>query len=146
MTLTPTTIKPGKRVKKNVKRVGRGNASGKGTYSAKGMKGQKARSGNKNTAIRALKQRLQKVPKLRGFKSQKIKPETVSLVTLNRIAVEGKEVTPRFLKQKSAIKHPEHGVKIVAGGEIDKKIICRGCLASKTAQEKIEKIGGKIIF
>ena len=41
-------LKVNKKAKRKVRRVGRGNASGSGTYSGRGLKGQKARSGGKS--------------------------------------------------------------------------------------------------
>lgn len=145
MALSPATISS-KRAKRNVKRLGRGNGSQKGTYSSRGLKGQKSRSGNKGIAARAFKQSLQKIPKLRGFKSFKTKPETVTLATLERVGEEGKLISPTYLKNKSVVKDARKGVKIVATGSIKKKLTLKGCLTTKAAQEAIEKAGGKLTF
>ncbi|MFZ2189939.1 MAG: 50S ribosomal protein L15 [Candidatus Magasanikiibacteriota bacterium] len=147
MVLTASTIKPGTGIKRRGKRVGRGNASGKGTYSARGLKGQRSRSGGKSrTQIRAFRASLLKVPKLRGFKSMYSKKETVTLSTLERIVKEGDLVTPRYLDKKGVINRPVNGVKIVARGELKKKVTIKSCLASKKAVELIEKSGSKIVF
>ncbi len=147
MTLSATTIKPAKKAGRTSKRLGRGNASGKGTYSARGLKGQRSRSGGKSrTQIRGFKASLQKVPKLRGFNSPHDKKETVTLTTLESITKEGALVTPRYLDKKGVINHPTKGVKIVATGVLKKKITIKGCLATKTAIELIEKSGSKIVF
>ena len=57
------------------KRVGRGNASGKGTYASRGLKGQKARSGGRSGLRRRslMQQLIKKTPKIGGFKSLKKK-------------------------------------------------------------------------
>ncbi len=147
MVLTPATIKPALGSRKKSKRLGRGNASGKGTYSGRGGKGQTARSGGKKrTQIRGFKAYLQKIPKVRGFKSMYPKAETVTLSVLNRVAEEGKEITPIFLDKKGIISRPQNGVKIVASGELTKKVVIKGCVASKKSIEAIEKAGGKITF
>lgn len=147
MTLTPATIKPAVGSKRAVKRVGRGNSSGRGNYSGRGGKGQTARSGGKKrTQIRGFKASLQKIPKIRGFKSIYAKPATVTLQTLERVAEAGKDITPRFLNSKGVVGHPELGVKIVATGELKKKLAVKGCLVSKKAILAIEKAGGKITF
>lgn len=146
MSITPTTINAGKRTKKNTKRVGRGNASGKGTYSARGLKGQRSRSGGKGgLRQRAFKAQLQKVPKLRGFKSPHVKPETVTLKTLERVATDGMEINPFVLKELGIISSPKHGAKIVATGELKKKLTFTGCIATKQALAAIEKAGGKLV-
>jgi len=147
MALTPATIKPALGSKRGVKRLGRGNSSGRGTYSGRGGKGQTARSGGKKrTQIRGFKAYLQKVPKVRGFKSMYARVETVTLNVLNRVAEEGKEITPKFLRKKGAISTTNNGVKLVASGKLQKKVTIKGCLASKKAIEAIEKAGGQLIF
>ncbi|MFA6427592.1 MAG: 50S ribosomal protein L15 [Candidatus Magasanikbacteria bacterium] len=144
MTLNPTTIKPTRgSAKKNVKRVGRGNASGRGTFSGRGCKGQRARSGGKRgLQQRAFKSQLQKIPKVRGFRSFAVKPETITLSALNRVAEEGVEVTPWFLAEHGAIRSGSNGAKIVATGELTKKLTIKNCLATKQALSAIEKAGG----
>ena len=147
MALTPSTIKPAAGSKRTSKRVGRGNSSQKGTYASRGLKGQRSRSGGKSgTQLRGFRQSLQKVPKLRGFKSMHPKKQVVTLATLERIFKDGDEVTPWSLEQIGVVDKPKHGVKIVATGELKKKLTVKECLASKGAVEAIEKSGGTITF
>lgn len=141
--LTPSSISSRGR-KRNTKRRGRGNGSGKGSYSTRGIKGQRARTGASGIMRRAFKAQLQKVPKSRGFSSSATKPETVSLASLNRIASES-EITPYVLQKHGLIKNPRIGAKIVATGELTKKVVLRGCIATKTALQAIEKAGGKLV-
>ena len=146
MALTPSTISS-KRTKNNVKRLGRGNGSGKGTYSGRGLKGQKSRSGGKGgLKRRAFKAQLQKVPKLRGFKSQALKPETVTFAQLQRYAEEGVEITPFYLKDKGLIGSTRKGAKVVSSGKLEKKLTFKGCFATKKATETIENLGGKLVY
>ena len=148
MALSPNTIKAAHGSQRSRKRVGRGNASGKGTMSARGGKGQTARSGGgKRSAIRAWKPNLLKVKKLRGFKSMYTKPELVTLRALNKLAESGiTDITLDILKQKGIIGRTNKGVKIVSTGEIKTAISVHDCVASKTALEAIEKAGGKLVF
>ncbi|MFH0857155.1 MAG: 50S ribosomal protein L15 [Candidatus Magasanikbacteria bacterium] len=148
MSLTANTISSNPKAKKaNVKRVGRGNGSGKGSYSARGMKGQRSRSGGKSgLKIKGFRQSLLKIPKLRGFHSMYDKKQTVTLATLNRICEVGDVVTPFFLEKKGAIARADAGVKIVSKGKIMKNIEVQGCLLSKVALDAIEKAGGKVTF
>ena len=89
MTLSAHTISGNKSASPRKKRVGRGNASGRGTYATRGLKGQRSRSGGKGgLKLRGFKQSLQKVPKLRGFKSPNPANQTVSLGTIERVAQE----------------------------------------------------------
>lgn len=142
--LTPSTITSRGR-KQNTKRRGRGNSSGKGSYSTRGIKGQRARTGSSGIMRRAFKAQLQKVPKSRGFTSSALRPHIVSLSALNRIAEAGVEITPYVLKSHGLISSVRAGVKIVATGEITKAIVVRDCLATKTALQAIEKVGGKLV-
>ncbi|MCB9798332.1 50S ribosomal protein L15 [Candidatus Nomurabacteria bacterium] len=146
MSITANTIQPNKKARGRAKRVGRGNGSGIGTYSGKGMKGQKSRSGNKNTMRVGFKASLQKMPKLRGFKSLAPKKATVTLEMLERGCDEGANVTPAYLEKKGIIAHGNIGVKIVARGELKKKLNIQKCVASKGALEAIEKAGGSVTF
>ena len=89
------TIKPAKGSHKRSKRLGRGNGSQKGTTAGRGMKGQRARSGGKRRgAIRAFKDALQKVPKLRGFKRQSPAVAIVNLSVLNEHFKDNDKVAP----------------------------------------------------
>lgn len=147
MALTPHTISAGVRARSTKKRLGRGNASQKGTSSGRGGKGQTARSGGSSgNKLRSLKRTLQQVPKLRGFKSQHPKKETVTLAAIERITKAGDVVTPAFLKKKSVIGTPEFGVKIVASGALTHAVTVKGCVASKEATAAIEKAGGTLVF
>lgn len=147
MGLSPHTIKSSKGAKKSSRRVGRGNAAGGGTYAGRGLKGQRSRSGGKGgLKRRGFKQALQKVPKLRGFKSPHAKKAVVTLSTLERVAKAGEVVTPWTLEQVGVIARAATGVKIVARGTLTKKVDVQSCVASKAAVEAIEKAGGSISF
>lgn len=126
---------------KKKKRVGRGGK--KGTYCGRGVKGQKSRAGRKLKPI--IREILKKYPKLRGFKfpPKSEKPEIVNLEILEKKFKENEIVTIETLKQKKIIKKGEK-VKILGKGELTKKLVFEGLLFSKSAKEKIEKIGGKI--
>lgn len=146
MSLSPNTIKAAKGSRRTSKRVGRGNSSQKGTYSSRGMKGQRARSGGKSkTALRGVRASLRKVPKLRGFKSMAVRKEVVTLATLERVCNAGDVVTPWSLNKIGVVDKPQNGVKIVATGELKKKLTIKDCIASKGALEAIEKAGGSLV-
>lgn len=147
MSLTPSTIHPGKRTVRRVKRVGRGNSSGRGTYSSRGLKGQRARSGGKRgLQLKGFKMRLQKVHKLRGFTSRRIKPVTITLAQLEKICNNGEKVTINFLRAKRLIGKTDILVKVVASGTLTKSVHLADCLASKSAIAVIEKAGGTLTF
>ena len=126
------------------KRVGRGIGSGTGKTSGKGHKGQNARSGG---GVRPgfeggqmpLYRRLPK----RGFTNIYAKEYVaVNVSELERFE-DGTEVTAELLKESGVISKVKDGVKILGRGEITKKLTVKVAKFSKSAQEKIEKVGGK---
>ena len=129
------------------KRVGRGNASGHGTYSTRGLKGQKSRAGNKpRRFFEGGQTRLVKrLPSRRGFTN----PFRVeySPVNLRDLAVfeAGTEVTPELLKEKRILRSLRRPVKLLAGGDITKPLTIHVHKASLTAKEKIEAAGGTVV-
>lgn len=138
-------LHPAEGSRKKKKRVGRGNASGSGTYSGRGIKGQKARSGGKSgLAKKAAKQFLQKIPKLKGFKSLRPKVEIVNLRDLERLFADGHSISIADLLKSDLIKTAKNGVKILGDGKLTKKFTIKAHQFSKTAEDAIIKAGGKI--
>ena len=128
------------------KRVGRGSGSGLGKTSGRGQKGQKARSGcSINPVFEGGQLPLyRRIPK-RGFKNVwAIKYSEINVATLNKFE-DGAEVTPELLKASGLIKKLEDGVSVMGNGEITKKLTVSAHRFTKTAKEKIEKAGGKVI-
>lgn len=127
------------------RRVGRGGK--KGTYSGRGMKGQKSRSGAKINPIfeGGRSTLIEHLPKMRGFKSIYPKNQIVSVEKLEKFFSEGEIVNPKSLREKKLISKIKVPVKILGSGEITKKIAVEKCLVSKSAREKIEKAGGKLV-
>jgi large subunit ribosomal protein L15 len=125
--------------------VGRGGRRGK--TSGRGGKGQTARAGHKvRPEMRDL---IKRIPKRRGyaFKGFGEKPVIVNVGDLNTVFSNGSLVDPKTLvfvglAEVFAGKNPK--IKILAGGEIDKKIIVSKCLVSAEAKTKIEKAGGQV--
>lgn len=125
-------------------RKGRGTGSGLGKTGGRGHKGQKARSGG---GVRPgfeggqmpLSRRLPK----RGFTN--IFAKVYNEVNLKDLEVfeAGTLVTPELLKQTGIIRKMNDGVKILGGGELTKSLTVQAQKFSKSAQEKIEALGGK---
>jgi len=139
------TLRPAQGAKRTVKRVGRGNSSGKGTTAGRGTKGQAARTGGRNRrALRGLRPVLLQTPKLRGFKSLTRKSATVSLGQLNAEFAKDNEVTPKALVKKGLVP-AGGGVKILAGGKLTKPLTVSGCKVSEEAKKMIEAAGGKVV-
>ncbi|SDJ70375.1 50S ribosomal protein L15 [Salimicrobium halophilum] len=134
--------KVGSRQKRN--RVGRGMASGNGKTSGRGHKGQGQRSGSKTRPGFEGGQMplFQRLPK-RGFTNiHRTEYTVVNLETLNRFE-EGTEVTPELLLETGAISKVKAGVKILAKGNIEKKLTVKAHKFSASAKEAIEAAGGQ---
>ena len=131
---------------KTSKRVGRGGK--RGTYSGQGVKGQKSRAGTQKMQP-IIRELIKKYPKLRGYRHN-YKTEailTVDLSVIEKHFQTGDKVTVGTLLSKkiiSRIRTRVPVVKILAKGDIKKKVEIVGCLFSKSAKEKVEKAGGNI--
>ncbi|MDO8590438.1 MAG: uL15 family ribosomal protein, partial [bacterium] len=129
--------------------VGRGSKRGK--TSGRGGKGQTARAGHK---IRPeIRDMIKRIPKLRGrgkniFQSFQVKFVPVNLKLIEKHFAAGDSVNPDTLAVKGLAKGDRGEkplVKILASGEITKKLIFSGCAVSASARAKIEKVGGEIV-
>ena len=146
MALNLYNLKPATGSRKKRKRVGRGDASGHGTYSTRGLKGQKARSGGKGgLRLKGLKSTIQNIPKMGGFKSLRPKLEVVNLEDLEKNFAANEVITRAGLIEKKIIKSAKSGIKILGNGKLTKKFIVKADKFSQTAKEAIEKAGGKAI-
>jgi len=145
MVLTLHNLKLNRRSKHRVKRLGRGNASGHGTYSGHGGKGQTARTGgSKGLKIKGMRQLLLRVPKLGGFRSPYPKPAALSWSVLAKHFDAGAEVTRQALLVKRLVPRIAVGVKIVGPAKVTKKLNLVGLKVSKSVQAAIEAAGGTV--
>lgn len=143
--LRPNTLTPAPGATHRPKRVGRGNASGHGTSSTRGGKGQTARSGgSRGIALRAFKAQLQSTPKLRGFKSPRVRFSEVYLSDLEKSFESGAEVTVAVLKDKGLIGASAKTAKVIGTGTLTKKLTLKGVAATKAVREKITALGGSV--
>lgn len=138
-------LKPVAGARKSRKRLGRGPGSGKGKRSGKGDKGQLARSGGgprpgfEGGQIPFF----QRIPK-RGFKNINRKEfAIVNLSDLNQFN-DGETVTPDILVARNVIKKLESGVKVLAKGNLEKKLTVKANFFSKTAEAAIVQAGGTV--
>ena len=126
------------------KRLGRGLGSGLGKTSGKGHKGQYARKGGYHKVgfeggQMPLQRRLPKV----GFRSH-VKP-TRAEVRLDQLArVEGDVIDVAALKAAGLVNVYADKVKVVASGELKKKVTLKGVYATAGAKQAIEAAGGKV--
>lgn len=140
-------LKPAEGSKKRKKRVGRGLGSGHGVTATRGTKGQKARSGGgKAPGFEGGQTPLyRKLPKFPGFRNPfKVEYTPVNLENLN-VFEDGEEITPGKLVEKGIVRSSDFPVKLLARGELTKKIkLVQVHAASKKAVEAVEKLGGKV--
>ena len=145
-------LSPAKGSIKSRKRIGRGNATGQGRTAGKGHKGYKSRSGASNRFHFEGGQTpmARRIPK-RGLGTGKFNHmqtkdlvQTVNLDRLEKISVE--KIDINTLVEEGVIKKANNPVKILGNGEITKAIEVSADMFSKTAVEKIQKAGGKVIY
>ena len=131
-------------------RVGRGIGSGKGKTSGRGVKGQKSRSGVAIKSFEGGQMPLyRRLPK-RGFNP--ISRENIAILNLEKIQsyIDKKNINPNevlnssSLKKLKLINKNSTKLKILGTGELKDRINIEADLASKSAIEKLEKIGGSI--
>jgi large subunit ribosomal protein L15 len=144
-------LKPKPGSKKSRKRIGRGEGSGLGKTSGRGHKGAGSRSGRKRKAGYEGGQNPihMRMRKLRGphkkqsmpFENFRTKTQPVNLADLEERFDSGAEVTPESLKEKGLAKRSDP-VKVLARGEIKKKLEVHAHAFSAAAKEKIEAAGG----
>ncbi len=141
-------IKP-KHPTKKKKQIGRGGAHG--FHGGRGNEGQRSRAGKRLQPV--IRELIKKYPKLRGYqfksKLRTHKPEMVilDLAVLEKKFEAGGKITPKILLEKkiiSRIKGRIPPVKILGEGELTKKLDIADCLISKSAKEKIIKVGGTV--
>lgn len=127
------------------KRLGRGTSSGQGKTAGKGTKGQLARQGGKTRLGFEGGQMplFRRMPK-RGFNNINRKEYAiVNLKDLNRFE-DGTDVTSALLVEAGLVKNERDGIKLLANGELSKKLTIKVAKASKAAQEAVVAAGGSI--
>lgn len=127
------------------KRLGRGVGSQLGKTSGKGHKGAKARSGGgKRPGFEGGQMPLtRRIPK-RGFTNIFAKEYAIVNVSALNAFDDGATVTPETLMEKGLIKKPLDGVKVLGGGDLQKKLTVSVDKVTASAKEKIEANGGKV--
>lgn len=127
-------------------RVGRGPGSGMGKSATRGENGQKSRSG---VSIKpwfegGQSPMFRRIPK-RGFNNARFttKFATINLSDLDKYFKDGDVVTPEVLKERKIIKKQLNGVKVLADGNLTKKLTVKANRFSSVAVTKIESAGGK---
>ena len=146
MSMQQNTIKSNQ-PRKNRKRVGRGDGSGNGSYSGRGMKGQKSRSGG---GVRpgfegGQLPMIKRLPSLRGFTN--VFKKQFNAVNLDRIIEkfpEGGDIETKDLVGARVIRDNGHPTKILGRGEVAVALSITANQFTKSAKEKIEAAGGTV--
>ena len=144
-------LKPKPGARKRRRRIGRGEGSGRGKQAGRGHKGAGARSGNKRKVAYEGGQNPihMRMRKLRGphrkmsmpFEKFRTRTQPVNLSDLEERFKAGAEVSPETLREAGLAKRSDP-VKILARGELSKKLTVRAHAFSAAAREKIESAGG----
>jgi large subunit ribosomal protein L15 len=140
-----SNLRAPRKANENKKRVGRGMGSGMGKTSTRGHKGQGSRSGSSTMrgfegGQMPLHRRLPK----RGFTN--IFKTEYEVVNLDRLAELGEsEITPELLRKAGVVSSKKSLIKILGDGDLSAALTVHAHKFSKSAQEKIEKAGGKVM-
>ncbi|MCY0388306.1 50S ribosomal protein L15 [Robbsia sp. Bb-Pol-6] len=138
------TIKPAEGSTHAKRRVGRGIGSGLGKTAGRGHKGQKSRSGGfHKVGFEGGQMPLQRRLPKRGFSS--LTKEFVGEVRLGDLEKLGlDEVDLIALKKAKLVTQMIRSVKVIATGELQRKVVLKGITATKGARAAIEAAGGSI--
>lgn len=145
-----SNLKYAKGSKRNRKRVGRGEGSGHGNQSTRGMNGQMSRSGAKHKAwFEGGQMPLQRrVPKFGFTNIFKVEYQLVNINALQKLA-DDKVITDQLLnvnelKKLGLISSTKKPVKLLGKGDLKTKVNIEVNAFSKSAQQKVEAAGGTV--
>ncbi len=143
-TLDLSTLQPPAGAKRKRKRIGRGEGSGTGVTAGRGHKGQQSRSGySRKRGFEGGQMPIHRRLPKRGFHNPfRVAYEVVNLDTLADRFEDGAEVTPSVLRARGCISRRAL-VKVLARGELSKKLIVKAHAFSKKAAEQIASAGGQ---
>tara|TARA_B100001175_G_C18921273_1_gene362507 strand:- start:49 stop:504 length:456 start_codon:yes stop_codon:yes gene_type:complete len=145
-----TTLNTTSQIKIKKIRVGRGIGSGKGKTSGRGVKGQKSRSGVSIKSFEGGQMPLyRRLPK-RGFNP--IKKDKIAIINLEKIQMllekkiinNDEKLDLKLLIKKNILNKSYNKIKILGSGNITTKLDIESDFSSKSAKDKIEKIGGSL--
>lgn len=140
-----SSLKPNKGATKNVKRLGRGEGSGRGVTAGRGHKGYGSRGGNKKRAwFEGGQMPVQRrLPKFGFTNIHKVYFQVINVSDLQELDIK-EAITKELLLELKLIRKKNQPVKLLGTGELDKKIDITVDAVSKSAKEKVEKAGGSV--
>lgn len=138
-------LRPSPGSKHSRKRIGRGDGSGHGTYSCRGLKGQKSRSGP-GIALRFEGGQIplvKRLPSKRGFTN--IFRTEYTIVNLEKLNIfdQESEITPQKLVDYGLVSSLRKPIKILGNGELQRPLVVKANKFSQAAKKKIEAAGGR---
>jgi large subunit ribosomal protein L15 len=139
-----SNLKPSERSTKNKKRIGRGHGTGQGTQAGRGHKGAQSRSGYKfKRGFEGGQMPLhRRIPK-RGFHNPfRVEYAVVNLDVLAKRFDADTVVTPELLLERGIVHSLRQPIKVLARGDISKRLTVRVHKFSGTAATKIAAAGG----
>ncbi|MDA0232872.1 MAG: 50S ribosomal protein L15 [Chloroflexi bacterium] len=138
-------LKPAPGSVRSRQRVGRGDGSGRGTYSTRGSKGQKQRTSIKPFFEGGQLPLVKRLPYMRGF-NNKWRTEYVP-VNVSRLDVflDIKEIGPAELASAGIVTKPGMKIKILGDGDLTQSLQVSAHGFSKSARTKIEAAGGSVV-
>ena len=139
-----SNLKPAVRSKFSKKRVGRGHGTGQGAQAGRGHKGAKSRSGFKfKRGFEGGQMPLhRRVPK-RGFNNEfRTEYAVVNLDALAERFDAGTVITPELLREQGLVRSRGKKIKVLARGDVSKKLTVKAHKFSGKAAEKIAAAGG----
>jgi large subunit ribosomal protein L15 len=137
-----SNLRPPKGQKHKKQRIGQGMGSGRGKYSGRGAKGAKSISGySKMRGFEGGQMPLHRRLPKRGFNN--IFRKEYAIVNVGALEkLDGDTFTPESLVASGLVKKLNAGLKILGNGELTRKISVKAHVYSKSALEKIQKLGG----
>ena len=138
-------LKPTKGAVKDTKRRGRGPGTGLGRTGGRGEKGYHSRSGSKQLSwFEGGQMPLQRRLPRRGFSNSMFKKsfQVVNLTAIEKL--KDKDIDGQVMQDNGLVRSALQPIKILANGDILRKVNVTASAFSATAKEKIEKAGGSV--
>jgi large subunit ribosomal protein L15 len=137
-------LRPPAGQKQKKQRIGQGMGTRRGKYSGRGAKGQKSISGySKMRGFEGGQMPLHRRMPKRGFNNPF--REEYAVLNLNRLdKLEGDQFSPESLIESGVLKKLGKGLKILANGEVTRKLTVKAHVFSEAAKQKIEAAGGSV--
>ncbi len=137
-----SNLRPPKGQRHKKRRLGQGMGTGRGKYSGRGAKGAKSISGySKMRGFEGGQMPLHRRLPKRGFTN--IFHKDYAIVNVGVLEkLDGDIFTPESLVASGVVKKLNSGLKILGNGELTRKISVKAHVYSKSALDKIQKLGG----